>query len=156
MCNSGDVKFHLGWCGEIETNGDNGGGVNVAILPDPSNLDPVAQGMVRAIQKMQLQQEHDGSRKTIMALNTHTDAAFSGQGIDYETLGLWASQPILPLLTPPATSPTSQRVSLRQYSTSMATTWRVWFFISFASKRRANTVLQFKVNARDGGQKEIV
>lgn len=80
----GDVKYHLGMNYERET--PSGKRVNISILPNPSHLeaqDPVAQGMARAVQ-----QQNGEDRKSTMVFNSHTDAAFSGQGVIYETLGL--------------------------------------------------------------------
>jgi 2-oxoglutarate dehydrogenase E1 component len=39
--------------------------------------------MARAVQH-----QNGGDRKSIMVLNSHTDASFSGQGVIYGTLGL--------------------------------------------------------------------
>jgi 2-oxoglutarate dehydrogenase E1 component len=80
----GDVKYHLGMNYERET--PSGKKVNISILPNPSHLEaqnPVAQGMARAVQ-----QQNEEDRASTMVFNSHTDAAFSGQGVIYETLGL--------------------------------------------------------------------
>ncbi|KAJ5479822.1 DehydrogenaseE1 component [Penicillium desertorum] len=80
----GDVKYHLGMNYERET--PLGKKVNISILPNPSHLEaqnPVAQGMARAVQ-----QQNEEDRASTMVFNSHTDAAFSGQGVIYETLGL--------------------------------------------------------------------
>ncbi|OQD62113.1 hypothetical protein PENPOL_c013G09464 [Penicillium polonicum] len=80
----GDVKYHLGMNYERET--PSGKKVNISILPNPSHLEaqnPVAQGMARAVQ-----QQNKEDRASTMVFNSHTDAAFSGQGVIYETLGL--------------------------------------------------------------------
>lgn len=79
---SGDVKYHLGMNYERET--PSGKKVNISVLPNPSHLesiDPLAQGMARAIQ-----QQNQMDQGSTMVLNSHTDAAVSGQGIVYETL----------------------------------------------------------------------
>ncbi|KXG53408.1 Dehydrogenase, E1 component [Penicillium griseofulvum] len=82
----GDVKYHLGMNYERET--PSGKKVNISILPNPSHLEaqnPVAQDMARAVQ-----QQNEEDRASTMVFNSHTDAAFSGQGFIYETLGLSA------------------------------------------------------------------
>lgn len=81
---SGDVKYHLGMNYERET--PSGKKVHVSILPNPSHLESqntLGQGMARAVQH-----QNGGDRRSIMVLNSHTDASFSGQGVIYETMGL--------------------------------------------------------------------
>ncbi|KAL4890858.1 thiamine diphosphate-binding protein [Aspergillus ambiguus] len=80
----GDVKYHMGLNHERETPAGNK--VNISILPNPSHLESqntLAQGMARA-----LQQQNGGDTASTLVFNSHTDAAFSGQGVVYETLGL--------------------------------------------------------------------
>lgn len=81
---SGDVKYHLGMNYERET--PSGKKVHISLLPNPSHLEAqntLGQGMARA-----MQHQNGGARSSTMVLNSHTDAAFSGQGVIYETLGL--------------------------------------------------------------------
>ncbi|KAG2411876.1 hypothetical protein HFD88_009432 [Aspergillus terreus] len=80
----GDVKYHMGLNHEHETPAGNK--VNISILPNPSHLESqntLAQGMARA-----LQHQSGGDTASTLVLNSHTDAAFAGQGVVYETLGL--------------------------------------------------------------------
>ncbi|KAM0335136.1 hypothetical protein ACHAQA_000176 [Verticillium albo-atrum] len=82
---AGDVKYHLGHDGERITSA--GCKVSISLLANPSHLeavDPVATGKAYATQKIQ----RDEERKKVMCLSLHGDAAFAGQGVVYETLGL--------------------------------------------------------------------
>ena len=82
---SGDVKYHLGYAADTTTlHGDN---VHLSLTPNPSHLeavDPVVQGRVRAKQE----RRNDREANKVMAVCTHGDAAFSGQGLVMETLNL--------------------------------------------------------------------
>lgn len=85
----GDVRYHLGMTHERET--PSGKKVQLSVLPNPSHLEvlnAIAQGMGRAVQ-------HQGGmdQESTMVLNSHTDAAFSGQGVVYETLNLAKLKP---------------------------------------------------------------
>lgn len=82
---AGDVKYHLGHDGYRTT--PSGKCVSLSLLANPSHLeavDPVATGSAYATQK--IRHNHDRSRAMCLAL--HGDAAFAGQGVVYETLGL--------------------------------------------------------------------
>ncbi|KAK7422780.1 hypothetical protein QQX98_001340 [Neonectria punicea] len=82
---AGDVKYHLGHDGHRITAG--GRHVGLSLLANPSHLeavDPVATGSAYALQELQ----GDKERKRTMCLALHGDAAFAGQGVVYETLGL--------------------------------------------------------------------
>ena len=82
---SGDVKYHLGTSTDIEIDGR---AVHLSLQPNPSHLeavDPVVIGKVRA------RQDEAGDTKTrrsVMAILMHGDAAFAGQGLVYETLAM--------------------------------------------------------------------
>nr|XP_033338446.1 2-oxoglutarate dehydrogenase, mitochondrial-like [Megalopta genalis] len=84
---SGDVKYHLGMHAEklLERTKKK---VMVAVMANPSHLeaiDPVVVGRVRAEQV----EKSDARRgRKSMAILVHGDAAFSGQGIVYETMHL--------------------------------------------------------------------
>jgi 2-oxoglutarate dehydrogenase E1 component len=61
--------------------------VNLSLAANPSHLeavDPVVEGKVRGIQ---FYQNDEPDRSKAMAVLLHGDAAFSGQGVVYETLG---------------------------------------------------------------------
>ncbi len=80
---SGDVKYHLGSEGEFTSAGGNT--IKTSVAANPSHLDavdPVVQGIARAkIDKI-------GKRPDwpVLPILMHGDAAFSGQGVVYETL----------------------------------------------------------------------
>jgi 2-oxoglutarate dehydrogenase E1 component len=81
---SGDVKYHLGMSSQINLNGKE---VNLSLLANPSHLeavDPVVIGKVRAEQLYR----GDVTQQRVMPVLLHGDAAFAGQGVVYETLGL--------------------------------------------------------------------
>src|SRR6266550_7511837 len=88
----GDVKYHQGAAGERETH--DGKKVKLTLSPNPSHLeavDPVVEGMVRAIQddlkdRVGVPREEVIDRALPVLL--HGDAAFAGQGIVMETLNL--------------------------------------------------------------------
>jgi 2-oxoglutarate decarboxylase len=82
---SGDVKYHLGMTGRYEAR--SGESLAVVMASNPSHLeavDPVVEGMVRA--------KHDllgvGHHGKVLPILLHGDAAFSGQGVVFETLQL--------------------------------------------------------------------
>ena len=82
---SGDVKYHLGTVQDRVTK--SGKPIRVSLVANPSHLEavnPVVAGKTRA--KQRYAQDHDGSRSVPILL--HGDAAFSGQGVCYETSGL--------------------------------------------------------------------
>jgi 2-oxoglutarate dehydrogenase E1 component len=82
---SGDVKYHLGTSTDVEIAGHD---VHISLQPNPSHLeavDPVVVGKVRA------RQDEAGdttSRRSVMGILMHGDAAFAGQGLVYETLAM--------------------------------------------------------------------
>ena len=81
---SGDVKYHLGASSDREFDDNR---VHLSLTANPSHLeivDPVVLGKVRAKQD----QIGDTERKEIMPLLLHGDAAFAGQGVVAECLGL--------------------------------------------------------------------
>ncbi|HTZ71125.1 MAG TPA: thiamine pyrophosphate-dependent enzyme, partial [Acetobacteraceae bacterium] len=82
---SGDVKYHLGTSTDLEIAGRM---VHVSLQPNPSHLeavDPVVIGKVRARQDMA---SDITTRRSVMAVLMHGDAAFAGQGLVYETLAM--------------------------------------------------------------------
>ncbi len=81
----GDVKYHIGATGQYATR--NGQHLQMRLVSGPSHLeavDPVLMGRVRA---KQTRIGDDGTRK-ILPILIHGDAAFAGQGIASEALGL--------------------------------------------------------------------
>ncbi|KIK98580.1 hypothetical protein PAXRUDRAFT_133929 [Paxillus rubicundulus Ve08.2h10] len=82
---AGDVKYHLGANYVRPT--PSGKKVSLSLVANPSHLeaeDPVVLGKTFAIQQL----EGDASHDSAMAVLLHGDAAFAGQGIVYETMGL--------------------------------------------------------------------
>ena len=82
---SGDVKYHLGSSADRELPG--GGSIHLSLTANPSHLEavnPVVAGKTRAKQG----HRKDLERRKVMGLLMHGDAAFSGQGLVAETLGL--------------------------------------------------------------------
>uniref|UniRef100_K3WND9 2-oxoglutarate dehydrogenase, mitochondrial n=1 Tax=Globisporangium ultimum (strain ATCC 200006 / CBS 805.95 / DAOM BR144) TaxID=431595 RepID=K3WND9_GLOUD len=85
--NSGDVKYHLGT--SYDRTYPDGRKVHLSLVANPSHLeavDPVVVGKVRAKQ-FYLGNDAEAERK-VMPLLLHGDAAFSGQGVVYETMQL--------------------------------------------------------------------
>lgn len=83
---SGDVKYHLGTYQE-RPNHATGRTIKISLCANPSHLeavDPVVQGKTRAEQFYCGDENGDKS----MSILIHGDAAFSGQGIVYETFHL--------------------------------------------------------------------
>ncbi len=83
---SGDVKYHLGARG-VHTSTE-GKQIPVALAANPSHLEavnPVVEGMVRAKQD---QRQHPPNHGPILPILIHGDAAFAGQGVVAETLGM--------------------------------------------------------------------
>ncbi|MEW6486778.1 MAG: 2-oxoglutarate dehydrogenase E1 component [Thermodesulfobacteriota bacterium] len=80
----GDVKYHSGYAGRLETGA---GPVRVVLPENPSHLEavnPVVEGMARALQD----RRGEGGPRAVLPLLIHGDAAFPGQGIVAETLNL--------------------------------------------------------------------
>ena len=77
----GDVKYHQGYAGHIDTPSKNK--VYVKLTPNPSHLeavDPLVLGYTRG----QIDDEYLGDLSKAMAILIHGDAAVAGQGILYE------------------------------------------------------------------------
>ena len=90
---SGDVKYHLGASSDREFDGNK---VHLSLTANPSHLEivnPVVMGKARAKQD-QMAQVWDGDiiplseRAKVLPLLLHGDAAFAGQGVTAEILGL--------------------------------------------------------------------
>jgi len=83
----GDVKYHLGYSRDHATRA--GTTVHLSLSANPSHLeaiDPVNEGIVRAKQD----HLHDTGRSRVVPALMHGDAAFTGQGVVFETL--WLSE----------------------------------------------------------------
>jgi 2-oxoglutarate dehydrogenase E1 component len=82
---TGDVKYHLGYEGEMTTL--DGHRVNIHLAANPSHLEiinPVGMGIARALQR------RDGGTETtsVIPICVHGDSAFPGEGIVPETFNL--------------------------------------------------------------------
>merc|ERR1711988_147280 len=83
---SGDVKYHLGTYIE-RLNRVTNKNIRLSVVANPSHLeavDPVVQGKVKAEQFYR----GDSEGKKVMSILLHGDAAFAGQGVVYETMGM--------------------------------------------------------------------
>jgi len=80
----GDVKYHLGASSNREFDGNI---VHISLTDNPSHLEavnPVVLGQVRAKQFF----HNDPSRKTVIPVLIHGDAAFAGQGVVAECFAM--------------------------------------------------------------------
>ncbi|AAD18522.1 2-oxoglutarate dehydrogenase, E1 subunit [Chlamydia pneumoniae TW-183] len=80
----GDVKYHKGY---VLKSHQKDRETTFVMLPNASHLesvDPIVEGVVAALQH----QGHAGKEQSSLAILVHGDAAFSGQGVVYETLQL--------------------------------------------------------------------
>lgn len=83
MTFAGDVKYHLGFSGNVETT--SGRKVHLSVAPNPSHLeavDPVVQGIVRS----KIDNTPGGNENMIAPILIHGDAAIAGQGVVYEVI----------------------------------------------------------------------
>ncbi len=81
---SGDVKYHLGASSDREFDGNE---VHLSLTANPSHLEavnPVVVGKARAKQD----QRGDTTRRSVLPVLLHGDAAFAGQGVVAECFGL--------------------------------------------------------------------
>lgn len=79
----GDVKYHLGYSGNVTTH--SGKSMHLSLTPNPSHLEavaPVVQGIVRA----KLDNTPDSTVNDIAPLLIHGDAAIAAQGVVYEVI----------------------------------------------------------------------
>jgi 2-oxoglutarate dehydrogenase E1 component len=86
VAGDGDVKYHLGYrtVRKLET----GTEVEIRLAANPSHLEavnPVVEGTARARQRMRGDTE---TRRKVLPILIHGDAAFAGQGIVAETLNM--------------------------------------------------------------------
>lgn len=79
----GDVKYHIGYSGDVYTT--KGHKVHLNLMPNPSHLeavDPIVEGAVRA----KIDRRYNGDFKQIVPILIHGDAAIAGQGVVYEVV----------------------------------------------------------------------
>ncbi len=82
---SGDVKYHLGAVGKYES--PTGSSMKIELCANPSHLEtvnPLVLGMARA----QQDQINPPLSYSVLPVLIHGDAAFAGQGVVMETLGM--------------------------------------------------------------------
>ena len=78
---SGDVKYHLGRSSDITTK--NGKDVHLSLVPNPSHLEAV-NPVVTGICYSKIKHLYENVENTVLPIMIHGDAAFSGQGVNYE------------------------------------------------------------------------
>jgi 2-oxoglutarate dehydrogenase E1 component len=81
------VKYHLGT--SFTRTYSNGKQLTVEVLANPSHLEcvnPVVQGRVKAEAQLRSTFNNSDSKNTVIPILIHGDAAFSGQGVVYETM----------------------------------------------------------------------
>ncbi len=86
VAGDGDVKYHLGY--RTVRKLDSGAEIEIRLAANPSHLEavnPVVEGTARARQRMRGDTE---TRRKVLPLLIHGDAAFAGQGIVAETLNM--------------------------------------------------------------------
>ncbi len=79
----GDVKYHLGYENEVET--DFGKKVKLKLMPNPSHLEtvgPIVEGMTRS----RIDSIYNGDFSKAAPIIIHGDAAIAAQGVVYETI----------------------------------------------------------------------
>jgi 2-oxoglutarate dehydrogenase E1 component len=87
---SGDVKYHLGTSADRDFDGNN---IHLSLTANPSHLEivnPVVLGKVRAKQTQRAggRLPTDETRREVLGVLLHGDAAFAGQGIVPETMAM--------------------------------------------------------------------
>jgi 2-oxoglutarate decarboxylase len=92
----GDVRQHLGGWGAFQA--PHGGTIRMQLEQNPSHLEfvsPVALGAARAAQDRLVEEgmSTGDARAAVLPVLLHGDAAFTGQGVVYETLNFAALQP---------------------------------------------------------------
>lgn len=84
---AGDVKYHNGFSSDVKVAS---GTVHLSLAFNPSHLEivsPVVEGSVRARQVRRSNKQDE-----VLALQVHGDAAFAGQGCNYEMLNMAHTQ----------------------------------------------------------------
>lgn len=79
----GDVKYHLGYSTDVNTN--NGKNVHLSLCPNPSHLETV-NGVVEGMTRSKIDFKYGGDNSRIAPILIHGDASIAGQGIVYEVI----------------------------------------------------------------------
>ncbi|MFD1062857.1 2-oxoglutarate dehydrogenase E1 component [Winogradskyella litorisediminis] len=79
----GDVKYHLGWTSDRET--DQGKRINLTIAPNPSHLETVG-AVVEGISRAKQDKNEIENASQVLPIVVHGDAAIAGQGLVYEVV----------------------------------------------------------------------
>ena len=79
----GDVKYHLGYEDEVET--DHGKKVRLSLMPNPSHLETVA-ALVQGMARSRIDTHYNGDYDKVAPVVIHGDAAIAAQGIVYEVI----------------------------------------------------------------------
>jgi len=79
----GDVKYHLGYEDEVET--DNGKKVRLNLMPNPSHLETVG-ALVQGMARSRIDTHYNGDDNKVAPIVIHGDAAIAAQGIVYEVI----------------------------------------------------------------------
>jgi len=79
----GDVKYHLGWTSNRQT--DSGKKINLNIAPNPSHLETVG-AVVQGIARAKQDRRYKDNISKVLPIVVHGDAAIAGQGLVYEVV----------------------------------------------------------------------
>jgi 2-oxoglutarate dehydrogenase E1 component len=79
----GDVKYHLGYENDIQT--DNGKKVRVNLMPNPSHLETVSS-LVQGMARSRIDTNYNNDYNKVVPIVIHGDAAIATQGIVYEVI----------------------------------------------------------------------
>ena len=81
LAHAGDVKYHMGFSADVATPG---GPVHLALAFNPSHLEIVNPVVAGSVRSRQTRRGGDDSRKQVIPIQIHGDAAFAGQGVVME------------------------------------------------------------------------
>lgn len=79
----GDVKYHLGFENEVQT--DQNKKVKLSLLPNPSHLETVS-GVIQGLSRAKIDYDYGGDYSKLAPIVVHGDAAIAAQGVVYETV----------------------------------------------------------------------
>lgn len=79
----GDVKYHLGYSTDVNTN--SGKSVHLSLCPNPSHLETV-NGVVEGMSRSKIDFKYEGDNSKLAPILIHGDASIAGQGIVYEVI----------------------------------------------------------------------